>query len=80
MQATKTLQALSQQVGKKNIKRDPMTDGEVSALDCSLKTVLSSLLSLAQFKEDEQDKVVALHSLPISRDKVAKLQACMPQV
>ena len=36
---------------------DPITDGEVAALDTGLKKVLSSFLSLAMFKEAQEGKV-----------------------
>ena len=51
---------------------DPITDGEVAALDTGLKKVLSSFLSLAMFKEAQEGKVPDLHSLPISSGDVKK--------
>ena len=75
LQAAKTLQHLSKQVGQKNLKKEPITDGEVDALHVGLTTVLASLLSLAQFKEAQEGKVSALRSLPITTGTVAALQA-----
>ena len=68
---------LSKQVGDKNIKKDPITDGEVEALQTGLTTVLQALLQLAQFKEKNRNKVKVLDSLPISSKDVSDLQTKM---
>lgn len=65
-------------MGEKNVKKDPITDGEVEALEKGLTSVLSSLLSLAQFKEEHEGKVPDLSSIPISSSEVTELQARMP--
>lgn len=74
MQAAKILQVLSDQVSKKNLKKDPITDGEVDAMHKGLVTVLDSLLNLAKFKEAQQGKVSALCSLPVDTATITQLQ------
>lgn len=76
--AAKILQHLSDQISLKNQKNEPVTSGEVEAIEHSLQTVLDSFKSLADFKAEHQGKVPDLSGLPIDQSKVAELQAQMP--
>lgn len=78
MQAARTLTTLSNQISKKNVKNEPVTDGEINAIEHSLQTVLNSFKSLAEFKAQHKDKVRQLGGLPIDDKKVASMQAEMP--
>ncbi|KAL9960705.1 hypothetical protein ACROYT_G034192 [Oculina patagonica] len=58
--AASTLKILSSQISQKNLKKEPVTDGEINASEHSLQTVLSSFKSLAEFKTQHKDKVPRL--------------------
>lgn len=78
LQAGQTLKNLSSQISKKNLKKEPVTNGEVEAIERGLQTVLESLKSLADFKAEHQAKVPQLSGLPIDQSKLASLQTEMP--
>ena len=72
------LLTLSKQISKKNLKKQPVTEGEVDSIQHSLQTVLNSFKSLAEFKAQHQARVPHLSGLPIDKQKVFSLQAEMP--
>lgn len=78
IQAASTLKILSSQISQKNLKKEPVTDGEINAFEHSLQTVLSSFKSLAEFKAQHKDKVPRLDGLPIDDKIVASMQVEMP--
>lgn len=76
--AEAVLQTLSKQISKKNLKKQPVTESEIDAIQRSLQTVLDSFKSLAEFKAQHQARVPKLSGLPIDEQKVSSLQAEMP--
>ena len=78
LQAAAVLKTLASQVSQKNLKKDPITDGEVNGLECGLQTVLDSFKSLADFKHVHSGKVQLLEQLPVDESKVSALQTQMP--
>ncbi|XP_022100666.1 uncharacterized protein LOC110984616 [Acanthaster planci] len=71
--ASGVLQSLSKQVSAKNLKKEPVTDGEVDALRHGLDTVAQSFQALVAFKDENVAKVKALAGLPINDSKVAAI-------
>ncbi len=78
MQSAAVLKKLASQVSQKNVKKDPVTDGELSALEKGLTTVLQSFKQLADFKNEHSEKIIVLKEMPITSSQVASLQAQMP--
>ncbi len=72
------LQKLANQVSQKNVKKDPVTDGELAALEKGLTTVLQSFKQLADFKNEHSKVITILKELPINSSQVSSLQAQMP--
>ena len=80
IQASGVLQSLSKQVAAKNLKKDPVTDGEVDALHHGLNTVAKSFKALVDFKDEHVAKVKALAGMPIDDAKVAAITSQLSKV
>ena len=78
MQAAAVLTKLSNQCDKKNKSQQPITDGEVDAIEQSLKKVLDCFMSLADFKAKHAHQVSSLDGMPIDEKMVASMQGKMP--
>lgn len=77
-QSAAVLKKLGDQVSKKNVKKDPITDGEVDVLEKSLQTVLDSFNQLADFKQTHSEKITILKEMPVDKIQVFALQVEMP--
>lgn len=73
------LKKLSDNISKKNVKKDAITDGEVDALEKGLQTVLNSFKQLADFKQDHSGMIAVLTTMPVDESLVSALQAEMPK-
>ncbi len=71
------LKKLANQVSQKNVKKDPITDGELAALEKGLSTILQSFKNLADFKMQNVAKITILKEMPIDESQVTSLQAEM---
>ena len=80
MQAATVLMQLSNQCDKKNESKQPITDGEVDAIEHSLKKVLDGFMSLADFKAKHAHQVSSLDGMPIDEKMVATMQDKLPWI
>ncbi|XP_022100789.1 uncharacterized protein LOC110984682 [Acanthaster planci] len=71
--ASGVLQSLSKQVAAENLRKDPVTSGEVEAIQKGLDTVAQSFQSLVTFKDQKASTVKALASMPIDNTQVAAI-------
>ncbi len=78
-QSAAVLKKLASQVSKKNVKKDPITDGELGILEKGLDTVLESFKKLADFKQEHMKTIKILNEMPIDENEVSHLLAEMPE-
>lgn len=60
------MQRLADDINQLNQRNQPIKDAQITTLNRSMIRILSTFESLAEFKENKQNKIPALASLPVS--------------